>query len=102
MQFYTKQQPSGMIEYRAVVTQRDGRAFAYWCQRDNHNVWSNDFAVVVAHQRYIIGYMDHDEDERFKRVHTSKIPREAMFALMFAMTEEFDTSGDSGLDFYIK
>lgn len=101
MQFYVKQQPSGLVEYRAVVKQSDGRLFAHWCQRDEERLWPSDFAVIVEGQRYIIGYMNHDEDDDFAPIATTYIPREALFALMFAMTEEFDTSGDSGLTFMV-
>ena len=104
MQFYRVLTTNGgrsdkVIEYRAVVQLEDGRPFAYWTQRDDARAWGGDFAFHIEGERWIIGYLDHEEFEG-EVVKPADIPANAFAAMMFAMTPEFDTSGDSGLDFH--
>lgn len=93
--------PSGATEYRSIVKTTTG-LFAHWAQLDNERTWPNDFAVMIEGDRYIIGYMDHDEaDADYQQVNVSDLPPRALAAILFAHSSEFDVSGDSGLDFAI-
>jgi hypothetical protein len=100
--YFTKHTTSnGATEYRAVVAGDHGE-FAYWCQDDRSNRWPNDFSVTVDGVRFIIGYMDHEPEEiAFEKVAALDVPQLALAALVFAMSGDFDTSGDRGIEFAI-
>lgn len=87
---YTKTN-TGAMEYRAHTT-LDGAPFLYWCQVDDEKRWPADHELMIEGRRFIIGYMDDEGDEPGAAILASDIEPRTLAALMFAMSQEFDTN----------